>query len=242
MMALYRSLVYRELKLTWKHYLLFLVLYVLMVGLFTFPFIIIQEENLFKTIGLEEVFLKMFGSFLAVLGALTSGTPNNIQKIDVNSGWKRYSYSLPVTAGEKAMSDLIVKLVYFILFGLLATVSAVIMGSKSGYGVFCFTLNIYLIMSAVFWIFDAIENGSVVLGLNSAVAKIITVIAVPVMIFLLKLRVSVRNNSAYPSVKKYGIVDLAEHRLSLIFSVFFFVIVCIGYYLIMRKAYERREA
>ena len=82
MMALYRSLVYRELKLTWKHYLLFLVLYVLMVGLFTFPFIIIQEENLFKTIGLEEVFLKMFGSFLAVLGALTSGTPNNIQKID----------------------------------------------------------------------------------------------------------------------------------------------------------------
>ncbi|MBP0962282.1 MAG: hypothetical protein J5864_09095, partial [Oscillospiraceae bacterium] len=172
-MALYRSLVYRELKLTWKHYILYLVLYMLMAGLFTLPFIILPQENLYKTIGLEEIFLKVLAIFLALLGALTSGTPNNIIKMDVDSGWKRYSYSLPVTSGEKAMADLIVKLVYFILFGLLAVVSSAIIGGRSGYGLFCFTLNVYLIMSSVFWIFDAIENESVGIGFNSAIARII---------------------------------------------------------------------
>lgn len=242
MMALYRSLVYRELKLTWKHYFLYLVLYSLMGLLFMLPFVMWGGGHFEEESGLSyengKSIIQMFAVFLALLGAVTSGSTNNVQKMDINSGWKRYSYTLPVTAGEKAMSDFLLKILVFLLFGVLSSVFVLGISYGSGYDVMCFMLNMYLIMSAEIWLIDAIESGSVVIGLNSSVVKsvLITIILLTA-IFPVSGKITNVSTGA-----EYSVFDLAERSSTLIFSIPFFVAVCIGYYLIMRKAYERREA
>ena len=242
MMKLYRSLVYRELKLTWKHYFLYLVLYSLMGLLFMLPLVLSGEGSFDKKSGLSyetgKSIIQMFAVLLALLGAVTSGSTNNVQKMDINSGWKRYSYTLPLTAGEKAMSDFLLKILVFLLFGVLSSVFVLGISYGSGYDVMCFMLNMYLIMSAEIWLIDAIESGSVVIGLNSSVVKsvLITIILLTA-IFPVSGKITNVSTGA-----EYSVFDLAERSSTLIFSIPFFVVVCIGYYLIMRKAYERREA
>ena len=162
MMALYRSLVYRELKLTRKHYFLYLVLYSLMGLLFMLPLVLSGEGSFDKKSGLSyetgKSIIQMFAVLLALLGAVTSGSTNNVQKMDINSGWKRYSYTLPLTAGEKAMSDFLLKILVFLLFGVLSSVFVLGISYGSGYDVMCFMLNMYLIMSAEIWLIDAIKR------------------------------------------------------------------------------------
>ena len=182
--------------------------------------------------------------FLALLGAVTSGSANNVQKMDINSGWRRYSYTLPVTAGEKAMSDFLLKILAFLLFGVLSSVFVHGISRGSGYDVTCFMLNMYLIISAEIWLVDAIESGAVVIGLNSSIVKSVLIVIILLTaifpVFGINLFTGKITNSSTGT--EYSVFDLAERSSTLIFSVSFFVIVCIGYYLIMRKAYERREA
>jgi hypothetical protein len=186
----------------------------------------------------------MFAVFLALLGAVTSGSANNVQKMDINSGWRRYSYTLPVTAGEKAMSDFLLKILAFLLFGVLSSVFVHGISRGSGYDVTCFMLNMYLIISAEIWLIDAIESGAVVIGLNSSVVKavLITIILLTAFSPVFGINLFKGEYTNVSTGTEYSIFDLAERSSTLIFSVSFFVIVCIGYYLIMRKAYERREA
>ena len=248
MMALYRSLVYRELKLTWKHYLLYLVLYSLMGLMFMLPFVLWGGGQFEERSGLSyedgKSIIQMFAVFLALLGAVTSGSANNVQKMDINSGWRRYSYTLPVTAGEKAMSDFLLKILAFLLFGVLSSVFVHGISRGSGYDVTCFMLNMYLIISAEIWLIDAIESGAVVIGLNSSVVKavLITIILLTAFSPVFGINLFKGEYTNVSTGTEYSIFDLAERSSTLIFSVSFFVIVCIGYYLIMRKAYERREA
>ena len=248
MMALYRSLVYRELKLTWKHYLLYLLLYSLMGLMFMLPFVLWGGGHFEEESGLSyetgKSIIQMFAVFLALLGAVTSGTANNVQKMDVNSGWKRYSYTLPVTAGEKAMSDFLLKISVFFLFGVLSSVFVLGISHGSGYDVTCFMLNMYLIISAEIWLIDAIESGAVVIGLNSSIVKavLITIILLTAFCPVFGINLFKGEFTNVSTGVEYSVFDLAERSSTLVFSIPFFVIVCIGYYLIMRKAYERREA
>ena len=248
MMALYRSLVYRELKLTRKHYFLYLVLYSLMGLLFMLPLVLSGEGSFDKKSGLSyetgKSIIQMFAVLLALLGAVTSGSTNNVQKMDINSGWKRYSYTLPLTAGEKAMSDFLLKILVFLLFGVLSSVFVLGISYGSGYDVMCFVLNMYLIMSAEIWLIDAIESGAVVIGLNSSVVKsvLITIILLTAIFPVFGINLFTGKITNVSTGAEYSVFDLAERSSTLIFSIPFFVVVCIGYYLIMRKAYERREA
>ena len=114
----------------------------------------------------------------------------------------------------------------------------------SGYDVMCFMLNMYLIMSAEIWLIDAIESGSVVIGLNSSVVKsvLITIILLTVFFPAFGINLFIGKITNVSTGAEYSVFDLAERSSTLVFSISFFVVVCIGYYLIMRKAYERREA
>ena len=150
-MKLYRSLVYRELRLTRKRFLLMLILFLLFSLLMLTPIMLgglsgasEMDEDLLSIVILASGFVALTGGFMA-------GTNNGLQKADINSGWKRYSYILPATAKQQALSDLLVKLCYILFFGLLSAAFAIICSivtginfAVDGFDPVCMMLNIYL--------------------------------------------------------------------------------------------------
>ena len=143
-MKLYRSLVFRELKLTRKRFLLMLILFILLSLLMLTP---IMLGRLSGTSEMNEDLLSIviFASGVVTLtGGFMAGTNNGLQKADINSGWKRYSFILPTTAKQQAVSDLLVKLCYILFFGLLSAAFAMIYSVTANYNAFGLMLNIYL--------------------------------------------------------------------------------------------------
>ena len=131
-MKLYRSLIYRELKLTRKRCLLMLILFLLLSLLMLLPIMIgglsgdsEMEEDLLSIVWLASGIVALTGGFLA-------GTNNGLQKADINSEWKRYSFILPPTAKQQALSDLLTKLCYILFFGLLSVAFLMVFKIVSG--------------------------------------------------------------------------------------------------------------
>lgn len=106
-----RSLIFRELKACQKLYIIKLAVlfafYAFVIG-GTFLF-----TNLFEELSEQENTLRSFTQSFSMLIMLYSTmifADDNTFKSDLNSGWNNYSYSLPITASERAA----VKLVRFI--------------------------------------------------------------------------------------------------------------------------------
>ena len=143
-MKLYRSLIFRELKLTRKRFLLMLILFLLLAALMLTPIMLggfsapAEGED-----APVEMILLCVGT-VALTGGFLAGTNNGLQKADISAGWKRYSFVLPTTAKQQALSDLLVKLMLILLFGLLSTAFAMIYSVTANYNAFGLMLNIYL--------------------------------------------------------------------------------------------------
>ena len=88
-MKLYRSLVYRELRLTRKRGLLMLIMFLLLALLMISPIffgffsMVVEGEDSPKDI------IPIFVVTVALTGGILAGTNNGVQKADISSGWKR---------------------------------------------------------------------------------------------------------------------------------------------------------
>ena len=142
-MKMYSSLVYRELKLTRKRGLLMLILFLLLAllmispiffGFFSIP---AEGEDSPKDV------IPIFVVTVALTGGILAGTNNGVQKADISSGWKRYSFILPPTARQQALSDLLTKLCYVLLFGLLSAAFAFTYTAIADYSNLAVMLNVY---------------------------------------------------------------------------------------------------
>ena len=143
-MKMYRSLVYRELKLTRKRFILMLILFILVALLMLLPVFIGGMSEAPEMADDLQGLLFFASGVVALTGGFMAGTNNGLQKADISSGWKRYSFVLPPTAKQQAMSDLLVKLCYILFFGLLSTAFAMIYTIAADHNAFALTLNIYL--------------------------------------------------------------------------------------------------
>ncbi|MBQ8326050.1 MAG: ABC-2 transporter permease [Lachnospiraceae bacterium] len=113
-MKKYKSLLYREWKLSSKHYisrmcllLMATILMALVVGFMD------------ATGGGFAVFISYL---LVALAAGLTSEDNGVFKSDINSDWMTYSYALPITALDKAITRYILKLITVVLgmaFGIL---------------------------------------------------------------------------------------------------------------------------
>ena len=115
-MKLYRSLVYRELRLTRKRYALMFILFVLLAAMFALP--AFRDDIFFDdtTEAEKYIIVTLFTIIPAAIGSFIAGSNNGVHKSDINTGWKRNSVTLPATPVQKAGADLIVKLIVFLLF------------------------------------------------------------------------------------------------------------------------------
>ena len=257
-MKLYRSLVFRELKLTRKRFLLMLILFILLSLLMLTP---IMLGGLSDASEMDEDLLSIviFASGVVTLtGGFMAGTNNGLQKADINSGWKRYSFILPTTAKQQAVSDLLVKLCYILFFGLLSAafvlVCNIISGINTaveGFNPVCPMLNTYLGAVCAVMLVDIAYSYIMMFANDKNQLKIIGVIA------FVGAGVAFRVFDLFPGMNKTehpaegGALiseetvskiekNLCSEKTSLcIFAVF--VVLCALFFLAMWRSHERRE-
>lgn len=125
----YKSLLYREWKLSRGHYLIRLVLLLLFVGVIVFVCGFLDGPDASFDITTSYLFV--------VVAATVASGDNGVFKSDINSNWMRYSYTLPVTAFEKAVVRYMIRFLAIVLgmsIAILCTVGICVAkdGSLSG--------------------------------------------------------------------------------------------------------------
>lgn len=257
-MKLYRSLIFRELKLTRKRFLLMLILFLLLAALMLTP-IIIGGQSVASEMGEDQLSIIILASAtVALTGGFMAGTNNGLQKADINSGWKRYSYILPTTAKQQAVSDLLTKLCHILLFGLLsaafALVCKIVTGinfAVEGFDPICMMLNIYLGSVCAVMLVDIAYSYIMMFANDKKQLKMISVIAfvgAGVVYRIFKLFPGM--NKAEKPVEGGAMISeeafnkfetfLSSGKTSLCISAVFGVL-CVLFFLAMWRSHERRE-
>ena len=182
----YKSLVFRELKLSARHYtfrgmmfLAFMALIILVMFVLKF-----QAEKQGSTL---DGFALAGAYAVGIMGAVIIGENNDVYKADVNSGWLEYSRTLPLTAFEKTMAKYIAKLIVIVGGSILVILGTVLVYAISG----C-SLSVNIILSQFVFI-DALLIFNIILEMfimratdTKALKKIGAVIGVvlAVLVFL----------------------------------------------------------
>ena len=257
-MKLYRSLIYRELKLTRKRFILMLILFLLLALLVMTPaFLGAFSETLEPEEDPLAVTL-LFTGFVALTGGVLAGTNNGLQKADISSGWKRYSFILPATARQQALSDLLIKLGYIVFFGALSLVYCLIYGIIAGSNVISHTMNIYFGTVSALMLVDTAYSYIVMFARDKTQLKIMGVIAffgagLILKVFDLfsagaglfkgeKASEQSADGGALISEEAFSkfLTTLGEVKTTLCVSGAF-AVVCVLYFLVMWRSHERRE-
>ena len=257
-MKLYRSLIFRELKLTRKRFILMLILF-LLLSLLMLTAIILGGLSGASEMNEELLSIVIFASGVVTqTGGFMAGTNNGLQKADINSGWKRYSFVLPATAKQQALSDLLIKLSFILLFGLLSAAFALVCITVSGintavegFNPVCMMLNTYLVTVCAVMLVDIAYSYIMMFANDKNQLKIIGIIAfvgagVVLRVFDLLPGMNNDENSAKDGamisqemVNKFEKILCSEKTLLCISAVF--VVLCILFFLAMWRSHERRE-
>ena len=257
-MKLYGSLIFRELKLTRNRCILMLILFLLLSLLMLIPIMIgglsgdsEMDEDLLSIIILASGVVALTGGFMA-------GTNNGLQKADISSGWKRYSFILPTTAKQQALSDLLTKLCYILLFGLLSAAFVLVCKNITGINIaiegidpVCMMLNIYLGAVCAVMLVDIAYSYIMMFANDKNQLKLISALAFVGAGAVLKVfgLFPGMNKTEKPAedgpmiseeaVNKFGLFLCSGKTSLCILAVF--VVLCALYFLVMWRSHERRE-
>lgn len=111
-MKKYKSLLFREYKLSRNHYLFRLVILILFIGLVFLTLLLNREESQ-ET---KESITKFMSLLFAMIAGFVCADDDGVCKSDINVGWHTYSYCLPVSLWEKVIVRYLVK-IFAILAG-----------------------------------------------------------------------------------------------------------------------------
>ena len=250
----YKALVYREWKIAKKFYVLRSILILLFVLLFG-GIIVFSTRAGVKADGVWLFFLYLIVLFIAV----AIGENNGVYKSDVNVGWLRFSWALPLTACEKAIAKYIFKCIV-ILSGTLFTLVSL--------GIICvlseFT-RMTTVVFAFFWcldvclLFDLLRHAIMMRAVDTKTLKkickkasivIFVIISIPDVITLIQGK-SIFEKSPIESKIDAAIANSDFHMLADLMTIpktwgfigilLVFVLLIAGF-AVTRKNYERRIA
>ncbi len=255
-MKLYRSLIYRELMLTRKRFILMLILFLLLALLMMTPLILVF---IFKPVEGEESPLEMiplFVGIVALTGGFMAGTNNGLQKADISSGWKRYSFVLPPTAKQQALSDLLTKLCYILFFGLLSWAFEFVYTAAADYSnfgimLYIYMLNIYLGAVCAVMLVDIAYSYIMMCAKDKNQLKLISVLAFVGAGFVFRVfgLFPGMNKAGKPAEDDAMISEEAVNKFETILCsvkttlciLAVFVVLCVLFFLAMWRSHERRE-
>lgn len=154
-MEKYKSLLYREWKITKKFYLLRIVLLVLFTVMLGGGTIYAVNASAGREVaaGAAEALdwvLIFFFYLLVLFIAAASGEDNGVYKSDVSSGWLKYSWALPVTAHEKAVTKYVYRGILILAGTIYMFASVGIISAITGFA------HMKTVVYAFFWCLDAI--------------------------------------------------------------------------------------
>ncbi|MCR4646732.1 MAG: hypothetical protein K5695_15195 [Oscillospiraceae bacterium] len=260
-MMLYRSLIYREIKLTNKRFLIMLVLFLLTALLLVIPLLLgsmvdpaAVDEETFDVVLLLTL-------ILAATGGVLAGTNNGILKADIASGWKRYTKVLPAKPLQSATADVLVKLLWIGMFGLLSVGFAALCLHLTGCNTISHTVNSYLLITAATLLIDVVYTAIVSLAKTGKDLTKFILIATggTFAVFAILSRAggfafggwmdnmpqTVDNGEMLTPEQQEQLMQmmnfLGSGTMTLI-AAGSLAVVCAAFFLVLWKAYERREA
>lgn len=254
-MTKYKSLIFRELKLSRKSYLIGLAL----IGVFTLFMLLSMFVLMSQTPEGESIDIFSLGlsyGIAAVVAAVAMGDSSAL-KSDVESGWSTYSFALPVTAFDKAVVSIAVKVILLIVGAIIVlpitfALHAIGASTFSPAVMYC-----YFIVADVTLIFHIVYHTIVIRADDTKTLKKLGTIAgiVIVAVFLLfdfifagssdaeleAFMLEMENSSSPSILNKYiGYITISD-TVGIIGIVSTFVILAVGF-VVMMKNHERRRA
>lgn len=176
-MAKFKSLVFRELKISRKHYLMGLALiafFSIMLGL-SVRVVYAEQLKDGETPDILVLFCSYVVSALAATNAVSDGT---VFQADIASGWSRYSFALPVSAFEKTFVKYAIKAMMLVAGAVVVLVVSSVLYATSGVGtispsvMFC-----YFICADLFMIIDIVYQSIAIRADNQKMLKRLGIIA-----------------------------------------------------------------
>ncbi len=250
-MKLYRSLIYRELRLTRKRIVLMLLLFFLLALLLLIPVFIGGFSDAAESDESPPISILLLAGTIALTNGIMAGTNNGLQKADISSGWKQYSFVLPTTAKQQALSDMLVKLMLIIFFGLLSAAYCLIFSLAAHYNAIELILNIYLCTAAAVMLVDVAYSYIMMFAKDKNDLAVIGVIAflgagallhVADIFFDIKLPDKSEKDGAVISDAAFNrfAAGLGSVKTTLC-ALAAIAVICAMYYLVMWRSHERRE-
>ena len=257
-----KSLTFREWKLTRRRLSVMLILYILIAVLMMIPLIMFGDIMMTDSPSDSIFMLVLLCGTVALTGGVLAGTNNGLQKTDIHAGWKRYSFVLPATAAQQAMSDLLMKLGRVLLFGLLTVLYTVICAAISGVweltrnggwnlNIVTAILNVYLVTVLLVMLVDVTYSFIVMFAKNAKELGKYSLIAFlgAGLIFRVIGSFTGENAPAQPAEGGELISDETMRRImetlnsgeTTLFLLAAFAVLCLVFFLAMRRSHERRE-
>ena len=176
-MKLYRSLIFRELKISRRHYVTRVLLAASFAALLLLAIFVAWREDIAKAAGSELEELKfviaMFGMMFGLLTAILACYDTDVLRSDLNCGWKRYSYTLPVTANDKALAHYSVKGMAIVIGGILCWIFAMIIEQPLRQQLVAGTMNVYFIVLDVLLMAEFLRDLLMAAGLTEKRARLL---------------------------------------------------------------------
>ncbi len=263
----YKSLLYREWKVSKKFYLLRIVLillFTLMLGGVMIYWstgavgtLVIEGETVPATEGPMDVTFIFLFYLLVLFMAAASGEDNGVYKSDVNSGWLKFSWALPVTAHEKAVTRFSFRGIVVLIGTLYMFASIGVICGITGFAhmktvvyAFFWCLDFCLLLDTIkdFVIMRAVDMKAVKKMGNIALVVIIVAIELPYFMKAIqgtppedilegKMMTMIKNNDFSGLTELITIPDLWGWV-----GILLLFVILIGGFLLSRKNFERRNA
>ena len=248
----YKSLVFREWKLSQKHYISKILLFLLFVVMFGLAMFVLGGQAAEEETTLDG-FALLISYLIGIVGVIYVAEDNGVYKADVNSGWLAYSWALPLTAFEKAMAKYILKAVVIVVGMTLIILGAVVLYTIAGCTISINTvLSFFLFLDGIL-IYDMVRQFILMYATDSKALKKMGSIASAVGVALLFLPDLFSGGETdafdedFSSVE--GLAAFNEMTRTLVIPtfwgcagvVFMFVLLIVGFVMTW-KSYERRLA
>ena len=176
-MKLYRSLVYREFRLSRKYYILITLLFVLLEALVLLGIGLgLEDEESAETVSEKLAGILVTSIVPALAGFLCARDANNYKK-DVHSGWASYARVLPATAKQRAFACILLRLGFSLFIGLPTVVLSIVMQSITGFNTLIPTLSVFLAAMALTVLLDAVYSAVVMRTTDQKAFKTVAFIA-----------------------------------------------------------------
>lgn len=127
----YKSLVFRELKLSARHYMFRGLMFLAFIAMLILVMLVIKPQAA-REGGAVDGFALMGAYITGIMGAVIIGEDNGVYKSDVNTGWLTFSYALPLNTFEKTMARYISKLIVIAVGAIFTIIGTVLVYTVGG--------------------------------------------------------------------------------------------------------------